>query len=117
MRLELSRRTDLALRSLRVLEADGGRIKRTDLARAVGTSADFLARVMAPLVGAGWALSEVGRSGGYELAADLAELSVLDVVTVVEGTPEDGRCVLRGGPCEAPAPCALHEAWTRGGGP
>jgi Rrf2 family protein len=111
MRLELSRRTDLAIRALRRLSAQGGRIKRPDLAANTGTTPDFLARVMAPLVRAGWVASEPGRNGGYALTGDLSVISVLEVIEVTEGLPETERCVLRGGPCPAVAPCALHDAW------
>lgn len=113
MRLELSRRTDLALRALRVLDLRGTRMKRPELADAVGTTPDFLARVMTPLVSAGWVVSEVGRTGGYETGTDLGAVSTLDVIEALEGTPDDGRCVLRGGPCAAGATCALHDAWSR----
>ena len=111
MRLELSRRTDLAVRAIRSL-AGSGRIKRPELAAQAETTPDFLARVVAPLVKAGWVRSEVGRAGGYELAVDPATLSMLDVIVAVEGSPDDGRCVLRGGPCGTQEVCSLHDAWT-----
>ena len=116
MRLELSTRTDIALRALRELARRGVRVKRPALAASAGTSPDFLARVMAPLVRSGWVVSEAGRGGGYELAVDLAGVSMLDVIEAVEGTPDDGRCVLRGGPCRDAETCALHDAWSRARG-
>ena len=64
MKLELSRRTDLALRSLRTLSARAERLPRAELAEAAGTSPDFLAKVLAPLVREGWLGSEPGRGGG-----------------------------------------------------
>jgi Rrf2 family protein len=111
MRLELSRRTDLAIRALRRLASAGARVKRTVLAADTGTTPDFLARVMAPLVHRGWVASEPGRNGGYVLTTDLDTVTVLQVIEVMEGAPAEGRCVLRGGPCPAAAPCALHDAW------
>jgi Rrf2 family protein len=116
MRLELSRRTDLALRALHHLERTGSRVKRSDLAAAVGTTPDFLARVMGPVVKAGWAASEPGRSGGYEIATHPEEISVLELIEVMEGTPLDGECVLGRGRCEVEGRCALHDAWTRARG-
>lgn len=114
MRLELSRRTDLAVRSLRYLAAAEGRVKRPVLAAAIGTSPDFLARVMADLVTEGWVRSEPGRNGGYELAADLRAVSMLQLITATEGAPDESRCVLRGGPCAPGDACGLHEAWSAG---
>lgn len=113
MRLELSTRTDLALRALQALSVSGVRMNRTELSAQVGTTPDFLARIMSSLVKAGWIASEVGRGGGYTTAVPIDQISMLDVIEAVEGTPEDGRCVMRGGPCQAASTCALHDAWTR----
>ena len=113
MRLELTRATDLALRALAILDEDEGRIKRSALAEAIGTTPDFVARVMGRLVAAGWVSSEPGRYGGYVLTAPAGSFSVLDVIRVVEGVPADGVCVLRGGPCGGADLCAVHDAWGR----
>jgi len=110
MRLELTRKTDLALRAYRFLAASGGRVSGRDLADAVGTTVAFIAQVMAPLVRAGLATSRPGPGGGYAPAGDPRVVSVLAVIEAVEGPIDPGKCVLVGGPCGAP-PCSLHDAW------
>lgn len=112
MRLELTSRTDLALRAMRQLRISGARESRAILASELRTSPDFLARVMAPLVDQGWVDSRPGRSGGYLLSDEAERISVLDVIQVTEGVPVD-RCVLRSGPCEPDEKCALHDPWTK----
>ena len=102
MRLELSRRSDLAIRALRVLQTAEQRVKRGDLAEVLSTTPDFLARVMTPLVAHRWVHSQPGPSGGYQIA-----------VRAVEGVPDEGECVLRDGPCIPDEACALHHAWSR----
>lgn len=113
MRLELSVKTDLALRALEHLSAASGRVSRTELATALGTSPDFLARVMAPLVRVGWVVSQRGKTGGYQITDDAAGASVFDVIAIQEGLPGSDRCVLRTGPCNPNERCALHDAWSR----
>ena len=113
MRLELSRRSDLAIRALRALEAAEQRVKRGDLAEALSTTPDFLARVMTPLVAHRWVHSQPGPSGGYQIAAAATGVSVFDLVQAVEGVPDEGECVLRDGPCIPDEACALHHAWSR----
>lgn len=114
MRLELSVKTDLAIRALRRLADDETRmVPRAELADELRTTPDFLARVLAPLVRAEWVESRPGKSGGYRIATAARTTSVLDVVAAVEGLPGDGRCVLRSGPCDPDERCALHTAWTR----
>lgn len=113
MRLEISSRSDLALRALRELAGRGERMPRPQLAREIDTTPDFLARVMAPLVGRGWVDSRPGRSGGYALLPAARSATLRDLLDAVEGIPDGTRCVLRPAPCDANQPCAMHEAWTR----
>lgn len=113
MRLEVTRKSDLAVRALRVLAAASERMKGPALADRLGTSAGFVSQVMNPLVRQGWVRSDPGPSGGYQLAAALASISVLDVIEVIEGPTDAGRCVLADRPCNETGTCALHVAWMR----
>jgi Rrf2 family protein len=110
MRLELTRKTDLALRALRALAAASERLPGRALAAEVGTTSPFIAQVMGPMVRAGLVTSRPGPSGGYGLAPAAAAASVLDVIEAVEGRIDPGRCVLVGGPCGI-VPCSVHDAW------
>jgi Rrf2 family protein len=111
MRLELTRKTDLALRALRVLADTGALHKGVELADMLGTTAAFLSQVVAPLSRAGWVRSVPGPRGGYQATGHAADVSVLALIEAVEGPVETGRCVLRPQPCLAELPCAVHDAW------
>jgi Rrf2 family protein len=113
VRLEITRRTDLATRALLVLAEQQRRMKSAELAQAVGASAGFLAQAMTPLVAKGWVRSEPGPAGGYSLATELSGVSVLDVIEAVEGTTDTARCVLEDRACLGGGPCALHAPWAR----
>lgn len=115
MRLEITRRADLATRALLVLaDADADeRVKGADLAGRLDASPGFLAQAMTPLVNRGWVRSEPGPAGGYRLSASLADVSVLDVIEAVEGETDAGRCVLEDRPCAGGDHCALHVPWAR----
>ncbi len=113
MRLELTTRTDLAIRALQTLDEEGRRFSRSELAERLGTTPHFLARIMAPLVHSGWVRSGTGPGGGYDIDHPARSLSVFDLIAAVEGVPEEGRCVLRDGGCQPGRNCALHDAWTR----
>jgi len=112
MRLELTRRTDLAIRALRALDGRDQWVPRAELADTVGATPDFLAQVMGPLVRASWVRSRPGVAGGYALAADPRAISVLRLIEEVEGPVVDGRCVLRHIGCPADDHCVLHDAWS-----
>lgn len=111
MRLVIGRKVDLAIRALRTLSKTGTRMSSTALAAEIETTVSFLPQIMGPLVTAGWVNSERGPGGGYRLDADLASVSVLDVIHAVEGPMNESICVLRGGPCGGADSCSLHEAW------
>lgn len=113
MRLEITRRSDLAAKALVELSKNGDRLKSSDLADRVGTTPGFLAQAMSPLVGEGWVRSEPGPRGGYVVTVDPASLSVLDIIEAVEGDTETGRCVLEDRPCGTAHFCTLHQPWAR----
>lgn len=113
MRLEVTRKTDLGVRALRVLHDTGERLKGPALAEAVGSSSGFVSQVLTPLVHRGWVRSDPGPTGGYSLAVNLEDLSLLAVVEAIEGATESGRCVLADRPCSDDGPCALHTSWMR----
>lgn len=114
MRLEVTRKSDLAVRVLRSLaDHPGERMKSSVLADLVDSTPGFVPQVATPLVEAGWVSSVPGPTGGYTLVADLASISVLAVIEAIEGPTDSGRCVLAHRPCTDEGSCALHVAWTR----
>lgn len=113
MRLEVTRKSDLAVRALGVLAAATGRVKGPELAASVGSTAGFVSQVINPLVKQGWVRSDPGPGGGYSLAVDLDTVSVLAVIEAIEGPTTSQQCVLVDGPCDDTGPCALHVPWMR----
>ena len=113
MRLEITRRSDLASRAVVVLARSGERMKSAELAEALGTTAGFMPQILGPLVERGWVTSVPGPTGGYEAAAATERLSVLDVIEAVEGPTVTGRCVLVDRRCNDAGHCALHLPWGR----
>jgi Rrf2 family protein len=112
MRLEITRRADLAVRAMALLAA-GDQFKAADLARALDATPGFVPQVVGPLVKAGWVRSDPGPTGGYVLVVGSESVSVLDVVEAVDGPTDAGRCVVADVPCGRDSVCALHAAWAR----
>jgi Rrf2 family transcriptional regulator, iron-sulfur cluster assembly transcription factor len=113
MRLEVTRKSDLAVRAMRVLAHLGGRVKGPELADAVESSSGFVSQVLHPLVRAGWVRSDPGPAGGYSLTVEPDSVSVLDVIEAIEGPTDSGRCVLADRSCAEVGACALHVPWMR----
>ena len=108
------RRTDIALRALRELESAAETLQAATLAERLGSTPQFMPQVMKPLVQAGWVTSDPGPRGGYSLQSDLGDLTMSEFIEVMEGKTDNGRCVLRAGPCPGSEECSLHEAWAEG---
>jgi Rrf2 family protein len=113
MRLEITRRADLAVRALTELAKVDGHRKSADLAAAIGTTTGFIPQVLGPLVKAGWVASDPGPTGGYRAAMPLANVTLLAVIEAVDGPTDTGRCVVAERPCDAHDRCVLHDAWGR----
>ena len=113
MRLEVTRKSDLAVRSLQALAECPERVKGPALAELVGSTSGFVSQVLTPLVRAGWVRSDPGPAGGYSLVVDLGEVTVLAVIETIEGPTASGRCVLADRPCDERGTCALHFPWLR----
>lgn len=111
MKLALNRRTDLALLALRQLSRCDEGMRGIELAEAIGTTITFLPQVMAPLIKGGWVASDRGPGGGYRLTEEATNVRLLDVVEATEGPAEDGRCVMRDGPCPGNPSCSIHAVW------
>lgn len=113
MRLEISNRTDIALRALRTLDGRTEPTPRRDLAEELGTTEGYLPQALSRLVDAGFILSKPGPSGGYLPGAEARKISICQVIESLEGPIDDGVCVLRNSSCNADDPCSLHVPWTQ----
>lgn len=113
MHLEVSKKTDLALRAIDHLARSGGRSTGPEMCESIDTTLNYLPQVMKPLVMSGWIEGIPGPGGGYRLNATLGDISVLDFISEMEGEMPDDRCVLRGTPCPSQEQCALHTSWVK----
>jgi Rrf2 family protein len=111
MRLEMTRRTDYAVRAMLVLARDPGVTTSTEIAEQTGIPVRFVSQVMAHLVRDHLVTAVIGRSGGYRLAKSADKISVLSIVTALEGDTRRTHCALRGDRCDRRRPCEIHHVF------
>ena len=108
-----SRPCEYALRALTYItvNSDSELIRTQEIAEAEGLPAPFLAKLLQQLARSGILVSVKGPKGGFGLARPPKEISLLEVVTAIDG--EDGfmRCVIGLAECTDTAPCPLHDTW------
>jgi len=93
--LSLSRKTDYALVALAYLAESGlgaGPLSSRHIAQAVGLPEPVTQAVLKALASAGLVDSTRGASGGYELGRSAGQITVLDVVHVIEGPVATAVC-------------------------
>jgi len=113
MRLELTRRTDYAVRAMIALARQPDEtLSSTELSESTHIPVRFVTQVMSNLVRADLVSAVIGRSGGYRLGSDPESVSVLSIVEAVEGDVRRQHCTLRGGPCQVFEPCEIHHVFS-----
>jgi Rrf2 family protein len=113
MHLQLTRRSDYAVRALSLLAARPDSVVSSSRIREqTAIPARFVVPVMSDLVRAGLVEAHLGRAGGYRLAANAADVSILTIVEAVEGVRRRTECALTQRPCGA-VPCRLHNILAR----
>ena len=114
MRLELTKRTDLAFRALAAIDkAEEHRVNGTKLSADLDITTHYLPHVMSPLTRSGWVVSTSGPRGGYSLVVDLDTITLLDLVEAVEGPIDTSGCLHLGPRHSNGHTCALHRPWTK----
>ncbi len=84
-----------------------------DIARRQSISEKYLWQVINPLKAAGFVHSLRGSKGGYMLAKDPAEITVLDVVTALEGPVSIVECLSGEDACGLQVECATRDVWRK----
>ena len=84
--MQVNAKVDYALRALAELAtAEGGPMKAEAMARAQGIPPKFLENILLELRHAGIVLSQRGAEGGYRLGRPAGEITLADVIRVVDG--------------------------------
>jgi Rrf2 family protein len=84
--MRVSAKADYALRGiLEVAAATNPPVKRDEIARAQEIPVKFLETILGELKHAGLVASQRGAEGGYSLAKSPEEITVADVIRVIDG--------------------------------
>ena len=118
MDITLTKTGDYAVRSALALATsyeEGRYVTISEVAGRMELPRTFTPQVLGLLARAGIAESKPGRGGGYRLARDPEDISMLEVVEAAEGSLINSRCTLRGGPCRRDDRCVVHDTWIAAG--
>lgn len=111
--MEVSRRTDYAIRILLELaRSDGEPVSVRSLAQTQDVPYAFARGIQRELVSAGLVESRQGAHGGIFLARPAEMISLLGVVEAMQGAPSCSVCTSDPSWCKRVGGCAVHGVWS-----
>jgi len=112
MRLDLTKRSDYAIRAMLALTmAPEGLLSSRKIAEEMKIPPRFLPQIMGDLTRAGLVEAHPGRAGGYKLSLSPGTVTLLRVIEAIEGDPHRQICVMRGTACGADGECGVHDVF------
>lgn len=88
-----------------------GNMTLKDVARRQSISEKYLWQIVNPLKAAGIIRATLGSHGGYALAKPPATITLLDILSVLEGNCALVPCVATPAVCPRSKTCASREVW------
>lgn len=111
--MKVSKKTYYGLRAVLAL----AQVKKPLSIRSVALSEhlpeDYLEKILQALRRAGIVVAEKGATGGYALGKDARDISIWDIVRILDGPVKTFAPPSRKGtlPCSLPSHCQSNEAW------
>jgi len=111
--LKLSAKTRYGVRLMVELGLNYGKkpIFLKDIAKAEEISEKYLSLIIIPLRGVGLVSSMRGVHGGYNLAKEPSQITLKEIVAVLEGDCSLVHCVKDPSSCSRVPICASHDIW------
>lgn len=116
--MRLSTRSQYGVRLMLALARNYGKgyVYLKDIARGEGMSEKYLSQITIPLRGMGLVNSSRGARGGYTLAKAPGEITLKEIVDVLEGDTSLVDCVKNKSACARVPICASRDVWVMLGG-
>lgn len=107
---------DYAVRIVRYLAKVSRKVDAKTLASEVNVSDRFTLKILSKLVKSGIAKSYKGATGGYELAVAPSQISLKDVINIIDGPIIVNRCICEDYECDCnnnKSDCVIHNIYSK----
>lgn len=106
---KFNKKTEYALMALKYFndQSAGSQISAKDLAEKTHTPFEVIARVLQALSSRGILKAEYGVSGGYQLVKNLEDITVFDLINILESSTELAKCLGSETACELSSTCTI----------
>ena len=99
-----------AMSRLALIRPDGY-VLLEELCEGTDLPKHFVAKIFQDLVRHGLLVSAKGRGGGFALAKKASQITLYDIVRVVDGADELDHCVVGMARCDDQQSCPQHDQW------
>ena len=108
-----SRSCEYAIRALMYLAQvrEGKYVMARQIAEEEAIPAHFLAKILQQLAKRGFLKSSKGPTGGFCLNIPADEISLIQIVEVLDGLAEYDRCITGLAECSDETCCGMHDEW------
>jgi Rrf2 family protein len=109
--VRITQEADYALRIARCLYSNPGKMGSVDISECAGIPHRFTFKILRKLTHAGITKSIRGKGGGYLLAKEASEITLLDLVEIIDGPVIINKCMESDYSCtmHQNTPCSLHK--------
>lgn len=109
----ITRATEYAVRTVVFLaqQPKNEIVLKKDICRTQEVTPAFLTKILQPLIKAGIVSSQRGVGGGFLLARDPNQITLLDILQAEEGQLKLNHCLVDTNLCHRDAYCSAHEVW------
>ena len=113
--MQLNLKTDYAIRTLMYLAAKNGTASSAEISKQMAIPRSMISEFAAPLQKAGIMTTSRGTGGGFALCRDPKDISLHEVINLLEGTTRINRCLEPDGLCsrKGTASCGAHRFFLR----
>lgn len=113
--LRFTKKADYGLMALKFLaeHPDHASLSAKDISDAYHIPPQLLAKILQRLAKQGLLLSHAGMNGGYTLSRKPDEISVLEVIRVIDGPLFITSCAAGSRPCDLASTCTIKEPLAR----
>jgi FeS assembly SUF system regulator len=109
--LRLGKLADYGLLITRLLAEQSGQLTTGEIVRETRIPLPTVRKLLKFLVDAGVVESSRGLKGGYRLAADPADISIVEVIQAIDGPIAITDCNKEGACCDLVDSCDLRDNW------
>jgi len=113
--MRITRTADYGVRVMTRLAAapPATRMTVAELAQESQSTVAFTGKILQRLVGARLVVSHRGFEGGFELARPADTITLLDIVTALDGKLCINECMPEGAGCDRAPTCSAHRVWLK----